>query len=430
MYDVIVVGGRCAGSPTAMLLGRKGYRVLLVDRATFPSDVPRCHFIHLPGVSRLKRWGLLDTIKASNCPPIPYTRFDMGSLVLTSSPSSSDGNAGSYGPRRSVLDKILVDAAASAGVEVREGFAVQEVLLNGDQVTGIRGRRLNGVTASEKAGIVVGADGMRSMVARAVQAPTYHARPARTCAYFTYWSGVPVEGSEIYAREQRVIFAFPTNDDLTCIAMEWPLQEFQTFRADIESNFLKTLALVPGLAERMLAGCREERFMGSGELPNFYRKPYGPGWALVGDAGYHKDPYLAQGITDAFRDAELLSEAIDAGLSGRRRLAEALGDYERLRNEESLPSYELNYQFASLTPPSPEMQQLLSALRGNQAETNRFFGTLAGTIPIPEFFAPSENASLSLVEPLSERESEVLLLRQTLHSAFAAKCSHAYKATR
>jgi flavin-dependent dehydrogenase len=138
----------------------------------------------------------------------------------------------------------------------------------------------------------------------------------------------------------------------------------------------------------MLAGCREERFMGSGELPNFYRKPYGPGWALVGDAGYHKDPYLAQGITDAFRDAELLSEAIDAGLSGRRRLAEALGDYERLRNEKSLPSYELNYQFASLTPPSPEMQQLLSALRGNQAETNRFFGALAGTVPIPEFFAP------------------------------------------
>jgi 2-polyprenyl-6-methoxyphenol hydroxylase-like FAD-dependent oxidoreductase len=338
--------------------------VVLVDRATFPSDVPRCHFIQPPGVARLKRWGLLDTIKASNCPAIPSTCFDMGSFVLTSSSGSSDGSTGSYGPRRSVLDTILLDAAASAGVEVREGFVVQEVLMDGEQVTGIRGRSQDGTTVTEKASIVVGADGMRSLVARTVQAKAYHARPARTCCYFSYWSGVPLAGIEIYAREQRVIFAFPTNDDLTCMVMQWPLQAFQTVRADLEGNFLKTMARVPGLAERVQAGRREERFMGSGDLPNFYRKPYGPGWALVGDAGYHKDPYLAQGISDAFRDAELLSEAIDAGFSGRRELAVALCEYEHLRNEESLPIYELNYQCASLDPPSREMQQLLSSLQG------------------------------------------------------------------
>jgi len=287
-----------------------------------------------------------------------------------------------------VLDKILVDAAARASVEVREGFAVQEILMDGDRVTGIRGRALDGVTVTEKASIVIGADGMRSIVARTVQAPMYNTKPMLTCAYFAYWSGVPIEGIEIYVREQRIIFAFPTNDDLTCIAMEWPVQEFQTFRADLESNFLKTIALAPSLAERVQAGRREERFMGSGDLPNFYRKPYGPGWALVGDAGYHKDPYLAQGITDAFRGAELVAEAIDAGLSGRRGMASALGNYERQRNEETLPIYELNAQLASLDPPSPEMQQLLDALRGNQAETNRFFGTMAGTVLIPQFFAP------------------------------------------
>ncbi len=229
MYDVIVVGARCAGSPTAMLLGRLGYRVLLLDRATFPSDAPRCHFIQPPGVARLQRWGLLDTIRASNCPAIPVVRFAVGPFALVSSPPSTNGDAGSYGPRRTVLDKILIDAASRAGVEVREGFSVQELLMNGDRVTGIRGRALNGATVMEKAGIVVGADGMRSMVARAVQAPIYRSKPARTCVYFAYWSGVPLEGCEIYVREQRVFFAFPTNDDLICIAIEWPLQEFQTF---------------------------------------------------------------------------------------------------------------------------------------------------------------------------------------------------------
>jgi 2-polyprenyl-6-methoxyphenol hydroxylase-like FAD-dependent oxidoreductase len=244
---------------------------------------------------------------------------------------------------------------------------------------------------TDQAEIVVGADGMRSLVARTVQVPSYRAKPARTCVYFGYWSGVPLEGCEIYVREQRAFFAFPTNDDLTCIAMEWPLHEFQAVRADLEGNFLTTMALAPHLVERVQAGRREGRFMGSGDLPNFYRKPYGPGWALVGDAGYHKDPYLAQGISDAFRDAELVSEAIDAGLSGRLELAEALGDYELQRNEETMPIYEWNYHLASLEPPSPEMYPFLSALRGNQTETNRFFGILAGTIPVPEFFMPERS---------------------------------------
>lgn len=397
MYDVIVVGARCAGSPTAMLLARKGYRVLLLDRATFPSDAPRCHFIQPSGIARLQRWGLLEKIEASNCPSIPSVRFDAGSFVLVSSAPSPDGGAVSYGPRRSVLDKMLVDAAAEAGVEVREGFSVQEVLMDGDRVTGIRGRTLDGAMVTEKASIVVGADGMRSVVARTVQAPTYHTKPPRTCAYFSYWSGVPVEGCEIYARPHRAIFAFPTNDDLTCIAIECPVQEFQTFRADLEGNVLKTIALTPSLAERVQAGSREERFMGSGDLPNFYRKPHGPGWALVGDAGYHKDPYLAHGIMDAFRDAELVAEAIDAGLSGRRRLVEALGDCERQRNEETMLIYELNYQLASLNLPSPQMQQLLGTLHGNQA------GTMAGTVSIPEFFAPEHNESRQPVKQTSER---------------------------
>jgi flavin-dependent dehydrogenase len=136
------------------------------------------------------------------------------------------------------------------------------------------------------------------------------------------------------------------------------------------------------------AGRREERFAGTADLPNFFRRPYGPGWALVGDAGFHKDPFLAQGISDAFRDAELLAEALDAGLAGRRPLEAALAEYEQRRNEAALPFYELNYQAATLEPPAPQLLQLRAALRGNPEDTARFFGVNAGTVPVAEFFAP------------------------------------------
>lgn len=388
MYDAIVIGARCAGSPTAMLLARKGYRVLLVDKATFPSDAPRGHYIHQPGIARLKHWGLLDQLVASNCPPIAKLAFDLGPVTLTGSPPASSDIAEAYAPRRTVLDKLLVDAAVEAGVELWEDFTVEEILMNGDQVTGIRGHAPGGATITEQARIVIGADGLRSLVARTVGVPMYHTKPSLTCTYYSYWSGVPIEEAELYARGPRFIGAYPTNDDLVCIFIFWPHREFSALRTDIAGNFLKTLDLVPSLAERVRSGRQEERFFGTADAPNFFRKPYGFGWALVGDAGYHKDSYLAQGVTDAFRDAELLAQAIDAGFSGQHPLSEALSDYERQRNEHALPMYEFTCQLASLEPPAPEMLQLFAALNGNQAATNRFLGTIAGTVSISEFFSP------------------------------------------
>jgi 2-polyprenyl-6-methoxyphenol hydroxylase-like FAD-dependent oxidoreductase len=184
------------------------------------------------------------------------------------------------------------------------------------------------------------------------------------------------------------VIAFPTNDDLTCVFVEWPIEEFPTVRADVEGHVMQAIELAPGLAERVRAGRHEERFVGTGDIPNFFRKPHGPGWALVGDAGYHKDPYLAQGISDAFRDAELLTGALEAGFTGARPLEEALAGYEQARNAAATPGYELNYQLARLEPPPPEMQQLFGALRTNQRETDRFFGAVLGTVPVAEFFAP------------------------------------------
>jgi flavin-dependent dehydrogenase len=390
MYDAIIVGARCAGSPTAMLLARLGYRVLLTDRSTFPSDILSTHYIHASGVARLKRWGLLETLKASNCPPITKGLVDFGPLIFEGwCPPTADGVREAYAPRRKVLDKILLDAAASAGAEVREGFNVEEVICEDGAVTGIRGQAKGGAAATERARIVIGADGMRSIVARTTSAPAYNEKPALTCGYYSYWSDVPLEGVELYPREGQIVIAFPTNDDLTLVIVLWPHSLFQKIRDDVEGNYLEALKAAPGLFERVSrGGKRRERFYGTADVPNFFRRPYGPGWALVGDAGYHKDPITAQGITDSFRDTEHLVEAIDEGFSGRRPLDEALMDYERRRNEEAMPMYELTCQRAALATPPPEMLQLLAALRGNQTEINRFFGIDAGTVSIPEFFSP------------------------------------------
>ena len=388
MYDVIVVGARCAGSPTALLLARKGYRVLVVDRATFPSDTISTHGLHIPAVVRLKEWGLLDTLIAAGTPAVPGFVFDVGFFALQGAPTPLDGVAVEYAPRRTVLDKILVDAAGAAGAEVREGFTVDELTWDGNRVTGIRGHDRGGQAVTEQARMVVGADGLRSLVARAVQAPAYEETPPLTCFYYAYWSGVPVTNTEIYIRERRNLIAFRTNDDLTCVGVAWPHAEFHEFRADVEGNYLRTIDLVPGLAERVRTGRREERILGSGDLPNLFRRASGPGWALVGDAGHHMDPVLAHGINDAFRDAAGLVDALDAGLSGRAPLEAALGAFEEQRNAAAMPIHQMTLQFAGMAPPPPETQQLLAALPGNQPQTDRFFGALTGTVPLAEFFAP------------------------------------------
>src|SRR5690242_403293 len=208
MYDAIIVGARCAGSPTAMLLARKGYRVLLVDRAAFPSDTMSSHFVHVSAVARLKRWGLLDRVAASNCPPVRNICLDLGPSSLKGHFPSMDGVDTAYGPRRFVLDKILVDAAVDAGAELREGFTTEEVLFEQGQVIGIRGRTRNNTSVTEKARFVIGADGLHSRVARAVGAAKYNEKPGVTCAYYTYWSRVSVSGAELYPRDNLFIVAF------------------------------------------------------------------------------------------------------------------------------------------------------------------------------------------------------------------------------
>jgi len=388
MHDVIVIGARCAGAPTAMLLARRGYKVLLVDRSTFPSDIPHGHFIHRHGPRRLARWGLLDRIMATNCPAVTSTVMDFGDFPLAATGLVIDGVALGYGPRRTVLDRVLVTAAVDAGAELRTGFTVDDFIVDSDRITGIRGRTSGGGRITESAVVVVGADGRRSRLARFVEAPEYESAPTAACWYFSYWSGAPAVGVEIYFRRNAAVFVFPTNDALTGIFVGWPAQQLPMVRADIEGHFMAAIDAIPSLSERVRAGCRQEPFKGATDMPNFFRKPYGPGWALAGDAGLHKDPILALGICDAFRDVEFLADAITDGLGGRAELASALAEYERRRNEASATDYADNIAAAHFTPFPPKVLAIRAVVRDKPEEATRFWKARNGMIDPATFFNP------------------------------------------
>ena len=202
-FDAIIVGARCAGSPTGMLLARKGYKVLVVDRATFPSDTVSTHILHPLGVRALSQWGLLDRLTATGCPEIHTYCFDFGPFTIAGSPGTSEAPV-AYCPRRTILDELLVDAAVKSGVEVREGFTVEQVLIEDGRAVGIKGRSRHGGSVIERAPIVVGADGRRSMVANAVRPEAYDEKPPLLAGYYTYWSGLPINGRfETYIRDKR-----------------------------------------------------------------------------------------------------------------------------------------------------------------------------------------------------------------------------------
>ena len=392
-YDAIVVGARCAGSPTAMLLARKGYRVLLLDRATFPSDTLSTHVVQPLGIAKLARWGLLDRLMATGCPPIHTYAYDFGPVAIAGSPGTHDAPV-AYCPRRIVLDKLLVDAAAEAGADVREGFHVDNLLIEGACVVGIKGRTEDGQPIAARAGVVIGADGRNSIVARSTRAEEYNTNPPLLAAYYTYWSGLPMNGRfETYIRPQRGFAAAETHDGLTMVIAGWPIAEFEDNKKDFDSNYLKTLELVPAFAERLREAKREARLFGA-VLQNFFRKPYGPGWALVGDAAYHKDSITAQGITDAFREAERCAGALDQVFAGTRSFDDAMAEYQRGRDEHVLPMYDFTCQLATLQPPPPEMQRLIASIHGKKEAMDAFARMNAGTISPAEFFAPSNIGAL------------------------------------
>ena len=389
MYDAIVVGARCAGAPTAMLLARKGYRVLLVDKARFPSDTVSTHIIWPHGAEIMDRWGLLDRLAATGCPPVALDMtFDVGPFALKGGVTDTNRRARRLLPatdraRQAPGRWCHRKRSRDAGGVLRE-----QLVWDGDRVVGVKGASRSGRSIEERARIVIGADGTHSFVARAVRAPEYDTKPPLATFYYSYYSGFAADDIEQYVRDFYGAACFPTHDGLTLMAAVWPSGRFNEVRADIEGHVRKVHESIPSVADRLQRARREEKWVGTAGVPNYFRKPYGPGWALVGDAGYDKDPITAQGISDAFIDADNLAESLDAGFSGRLVLEEALAEQQSRRDQRVKPMYEFTCQLATLEPPPPPMRELFAALHGNQEATNQFYSALTGSLPLPAFMNP------------------------------------------
>jgi 2-polyprenyl-6-methoxyphenol hydroxylase-like FAD-dependent oxidoreductase len=387
-YEAIVVGGRAAGASTALLLARRGRRVLVVDQATFPSDETSSDTIQPSGVARLARWGLLERISATGVPFASRVRFDVGGVVLDGIPTPVDGIDAAVCMRRTHTDSLLAGAAAEAGADVRLGVTATDLLFDGDRVVGIAGHDRAGRKFEDRAAIVVGADGANSFVARTVDAPMYNVQPAATVRMYSRWRGLAVEGIEQYLRPGRFFVVAPTCDGLTLIAQQVPVGEAAAVRSRVAEAFVENLAAVPDLAARVAAAERVEPFAFAEVGDSFFRQPSGPGWTLVGDASHHQDPITAQGIADSFRDAELLAAAIDDGLDGD--LAGALRGYQRARDAAALPMAELTAGLAALEVRAPEFEELVAGL--DEELLPRFLGVIAGSVSIAELYTATAAA--------------------------------------
>ncbi|MEU1041036.1 NAD(P)/FAD-dependent oxidoreductase [Streptomyces sp. NPDC005907] len=384
MYDVIVIGARCAGSPTAMLFARQGYRVLLLEKAQFPQDTLSSHYIHMQGMSLLNRWGLLDRLRDAGCRPITHQSYEGPGVRIEGFSLPLDGLRHTYAPRRYVLDPVLAEGAVAAGVEFRESCTVKDLVWEDDRVVGVRCTTPGGTETTERARLVVGADGMRSLVARKAGAQNVIEHPRVTCTYYSYWADVPSH-FELYERPGRWVGVIPTNDDLTLLMTYFPQEEYNDVRKGVEPFYLDTFrTTAPELYERMSAGRRVEQLYGTGHQENYFRKAYGPGWVLVGDAVNHKDSITARGITEAFVQAQSLTDHIGTALHDDAALRTALRRYENDLSGEALSHYQGALNVAELKPQG--RVEMLQKLVGHQEHIDRYFSTLSGACSIDDFY--------------------------------------------
>lgn len=317
-YDAVIVGARCAGSATALLLARAGLRVLVVDRQEYGSDTNSTHALMRGAVVQLARWGVLEELLDSGAPLIETTTFHYGDEAIAVPIKAGADVPGLLAPRRTVLDRALVDAARRSGAEVVHNVAVRNLLRDRPgRVNGVRLRLPDGSACDVHSDIIVGADGIASTVARLVAARVQRRGVAAASNLYGYVRNVKVEGYHWHYRPHIAAGVIPTNDGLTCVFVSVPTERFDLeLRLDVDGGYVAILdALAPELANTVRAQGFAERLRGFRGIPGYIREAHGPGWALVGDAGFFRDPLTAHGITDALRDAEGLATAIIASTS-------------------------------------------------------------------------------------------------------------------
>jgi flavin-dependent dehydrogenase len=373
-HDVVVVGARVAGSATAMLLARLGHDVVVVDQASFPSDTISTHSIARSGVVQLHRWGLLDEVLDSGAPAIRQVSFNAAGESLTRPIKEKSGVDLVVAPRRYVLDTILAGAAEHAGAEVRPGVTVTGLRRDGrGRVVGVDGHDRAGARIQIGARYVIGADGLRSRVAGLVDAAITETGRAGGAAQYAYYAGVPWSGIEFFVAERSFAGVFPTHDGQACIWVCTPSADAGAVRRGAGSRVEAFGQLLersaPELAERLRQARRTSPVQGMLRQPNQLRQAFGPGWALVGDAGYYRDAVTAYGISDAFHHAELLAVALDQALRADAQETAALARYQRQRDQALREIFEITCRLATY-PPVPafvELQKQLAAAIDKQS---------------------------------------------------------------
>ena len=373
-HDVVVVGGRVAGSATAMTLARLGHDVVVVDQASFPSDTTSTHSIARSGVVQLQRWGLLDAVLDSGAPAIRQVTFHALGESVSRTIKHKAGVGLVVSPRRYVLDTILAAAAEQVGADVRHGVTVTGVQRDRrGRVAGVYGHDRSGAPVDIGARYVIGADGLRSRVAHSAGAAINEARPAGGATQYAYYAGIRWTGIELFVAERSFAGVFPTHHGQACIWVCTPSADAKAARrrtgsrAEAFGELLERSA--PQLTERLRHARRTSPVQGMLRMPNQVRQAFGPGWALVGDAGYHRDAVTAHGISDAFRDAELLAVAIDQALGAGAEETAALALYQRQRDQALREIFEITCRLGAYpaVPAFIELQKQLSAAIDSEA---------------------------------------------------------------
>jgi flavin-dependent dehydrogenase len=363
-HDVIVVGARVAGAATAMLLARAGHDVLVLERGRYGADTVSTHALMRAGVVQLRRWGLLDQLVAAATPAVQLTTFHYGNEAVPVPVQPGAGITALYAPRRTVLDPVLADAARDAGARVEYGSTVSTLVRDTDgRVRGVEGVTANGTPISARARLVVGADGTHSRVAREVGATPYLSARAASAFVYAYFTPLDVNGYDWFWAPGAAAGAIPTNDGTLVFAAS-------ATNPSLEPSFWSQLDVAaPHFVAQVRDAERTSRWHRWAGTLGYHRQSWGPGWALVGDAGQFKDPISAHGITDALRDAELLANAVDRGLRGALPLPTALRAYQESRDAIARPMFYVTDRLAAFDWDATEVRTLLLDLsRAMQAE--------------------------------------------------------------
>jgi 2-polyprenyl-6-methoxyphenol hydroxylase-like FAD-dependent oxidoreductase len=352
-FDVVVVGGRCAGAATALLLAGSGLRVLVVDRAAEGWDTSSGHMIKPDGVARLAAWGVLSDLLGTGCPPISAAH-----LVIAGQPQDRPvlppGTPPPIAPRRTILDRLLQEHARRAGARVRCSTTFRTwrngVVTLGDSTVRTR--------------LLIGADGRRSAVSRALAVPYATMRPGRSCGWYGYWDHWPV--TELRAELRPGVFAgaFPTHRAQVLAFVQLPVAAWRPGRG--EQDLRAGLARCPSVAAGLDSADLSSRVIGVRDLPAYFRRAAGTGWALVGDAAHHKDPLAARGISDALLGAELLADHILRGWDND--LDQALHRYAAHLTRMLQPAAHLTEELAGLDLPAERARRTWQALQAAERQ--------------------------------------------------------------